>query len=194
MISPSKIKVVIVGNQPYANVNLEQGYALGAPTMEPSLSIILKEIIRTEILNEQNPDVDAIKNRYNKIVSEKLFDPLLTSWSEQGVLLINSALTCEEDNPTSHIELWKPFMTGLINAIALHNLELDALTTEPIIFVLMGSNAHFFEKFTHPNLNICFKTIHPGTESYCGNFIGNNLFKNINMQLNRFKKEEIKWI
>lgn len=100
------------------------------------------------------------------------FDPdfekrLDTSYllSEEGVLLLNSCLTCEKDKPGSHVDLWTPFMKFFIEEIV--NKYYSGL---PI--VLCGAQAQKLEKFIAPMLHYTLKVEHPVAASY-----GNRLWK-----------------
>lgn len=49
------------------------------------------------------------------------FDNTLESWAKQGILMINTALTCEVGRVGSHFELWKPFVSKLIHNLSYKN-------------------------------------------------------------------------
>jgi len=83
-------------------------------------------------------------------------DFLLT---EEGVLLLNSCLTCELNKPGSHVELWTPFMKFFIEEIV--NNYYKGL---PI--VLCGAQAQKLEKFINPMLHYVKKIEHPVSGSY----------------------------
>lgn len=113
-------------------------------------------------------------------------DFLLT---EEGVLLLNSCLTCEKDKPGSHLELWTPFMKFFIEEIL--NTYYKGL---PI--VLCGAQAQKLEKFINPMLHYVMKVEHPVAASYANrSWIHQGCFKWINniIVTNNGKKEEIRW-
>lgn len=113
-------------------------------------------------------------------------DFLLT---EEGVLLLNSCLTCEKDKPGSHIELWTPFMKFLIEEIL--NKYYKGL---PI--VLCGAQAQKLEKFINPMLHYVMKVEHPVAANYATRSWGHqDCFKWVNNILvaNNGKEEEIRW-
>lgn len=113
-------------------------------------------------------------------------DFLLT---EEGVLLLNSCLTCEKDKPGSHLELWTPFMKFFIEEIL--NTYYRGL---PI--VLMGAQAQKLEKFINPMLHYILKVEHPVASSYANrNWVHQDCMKWINSILiaNNGKEEAIKW-
>ena len=78
---------------------------------------------------------------------------------EEGVLLLNSSLTCEKDKPGSHAEAWHPFMKFFIEGIL--NEYYRGL---PI--VLCGAQAHKLEKYISPLLHYVKKVEHPVAASY----------------------------
>jgi uracil-DNA glycosylase len=123
--SPVKdIKVVIIGQDPYPNPAMATGYAFHSPgTMKkpPSLRIIEEEIINSD------PS--------NMCVSGKVD---LLSWADQGVMLLNSALTTEAGNSGSHLKYWRPFTERVVSFLS-HQ--------QPCIWLLWGKNAKSFMPF-----------------------------------------------
>ena len=112
----SDLKVVIVGQDPYPQLGVADGIAFscsktGKP--QPSLRYILKE------LGDEDGDVD------------------LRRWANQGVLLINTAQTCEVNKIGSHFGLWKSFTEYIFESIN----KID----KNIIFVLMGRKAEAWQ-------------------------------------------------
>lgn len=81
------------------------------------------------------------------------FDPSLEKWEEQGVLLLNSALSCEVGKPGSHALLWRPFITSLLT-------NLSKCVTG-IVYVLMGSQAQSLEPYINPRFNYVIRIRHP---------------------------------
>lgn len=61
----------------------------------------------------------------------------LCCWTKQGILLLNSALTCEEGKAGTHFDLWRPFISHVIQELA----KLTKMT-----FILWGDNAITFAK------------------------------------------------
>jgi len=83
-------------------------------------------------------------------------DFLLT---EEGVLLLNSCLTCELNKPGSHVELWTPFMKFFIEEIVSNYYK-------GLPIVLCGAQAQKLEKFINPMLHYVKKIEHPVAASY----------------------------
>jgi len=113
-------------------------------------------------------------------------DFLLT---EEGVLLLNSCLTCEASKPGSHIELWTPFMKFFIEEIL--NKYYKGL---PIL--LCGAQVQKLEKFVNPMLHYVKKIEHPVAASYANRMWDHQeSFKWINTILkgNNGKEQEVRW-
>lgn len=95
----SQLRVVILGMDPYASEGYANGLAFAhLKNMKPARSM---EMI-----------IDAIEvDVYNGLkFDKKHFNTELTQWTEQGILLLNSSLTVQKDNPGSHNAIWEPFM------------------------------------------------------------------------------------
>lgn len=87
-------KVVFLGQDPYP----QRGVATQEDYLSPSLKIVKEAAINYEI-------------PHNLIE----FDNTLESWAEQGILMINTALTCEVGRVGAHFDIWKPFVSKLIH-------------------------------------------------------------------------------
>lgn len=126
LCSYSDCKVVILGMDPYPQKGVAQGilFANSADTPEEQLSPSLK-VIKEAIINYEIP--------HNVIE----FDNTLESVAKQGVLLINSALTCEVGRTGVHFNIWRPFISKL-----LHNMsEINS----SVVYVLLGNQAQSFK-------------------------------------------------
>lgn len=142
------LRVVIIGQDPYPQAGVADGLAFSCSNTElcqPSLVEIHREIERT------------VYNGLN--LTDSLYNPDLKYLANQGVLLLNSALTVRQNNPGSHTQLWQPFMEYTIDTLNQYNSGL--------IFILMGSTANnlFYEKiqpFTHNTLLVS----HPASVTY----------------------------
>lgn len=157
----SELKVVILGQDPYPQPGVATGLAFGNENkgdISPSLKIIMEEL-------ESIPD-------YNEwLFLDKLS---LEHWANQGILLLNSALTVEQNKPGSHHEIWKYFIENLLRNLNQINCG--------IIYVLMGKVAHSFEPFINTKSNHVIKVAHPAADTYNNRriFRGSNIFNNIN--------------
>ena len=113
------LKVVILGQDPYHGYGQAQGLAFSTPSNiknPPSMQNILQEIAG----DLQRPSV--------------CLDGDLTTWAEQGVLLLNTVLTVEEAKAGSHQKLgWEIFTDNIIKYISQNCSD--------IVFLLWGSPA-----------------------------------------------------
>ena len=119
------LKAVIVGQDPYFDGSAT-GLAFGNEPdrkgfkgLSPSL-----RVIKNSVLSLAKPEENPI------------FDPTLESWANQGILLLNSALTVRRGNPGSHTEAWKPFIQKVITGISAET---------NCYFLLLGKQAWSFK-------------------------------------------------
>lgn len=168
----NKVKVVILGQDPYTKINQAHGLAFSVPKntpIPPSLKNIYKEL--SQDLNLPIPQHGS-----------------LFSWAEQGVLLINTLLTVREGKPGSHRgQGWENFTDLVIQ----HLLEQPS----PIVFLLWGKAAqekccHLTPLHSH-HLLLC--TSHPSPLSAYQGFIGCRHFSKTNEALISWNKTPINW-
>jgi uracil-DNA glycosylase len=138
------LKVVVIGQDPYPHFGVADGLAFscgltGKP--QPSLKNIFEALDLT--LNEGVP-------------SER--DPDLTRWANQGVLLLNSALSCEIDKVGSHASIWKDFIMYVIDVIN--------FTDKGIVFILLGKAAQELEDVIDDESHHILKASHPASAAY----------------------------
>ena len=123
-----KLRLIIVGQDPYSQKNVATGLAfanfnnISEKQLSPSLQVIKESIINYEI-------------PHNLIT----FASELEEWAEQGVLLLNTALTCEINKPLSHSLLWRPFISRLIKNICNYN--------SGIVWLLLARSAQSFKPY-----------------------------------------------
>lgn len=164
-------KVVIIGQDPYADLKKANGLAFGVDNNNPPVSLrnIIKELINNLKLDEQQLDD---------------FDYSLKSWANQGVLLINTILTVKKQNPLSDQNLgWEELIKFLI-------LKLLENQTQPV-FVLWGKKAQgFLEPY---QLKHVLKSAHPSFFS-AKQFFNNNHFNLINELLKTKNEQLIQWV
>ena len=138
---PNNLKAVILGQDPYsdgsatgiafANNHLETGIK----RISPSLSVLMSSVISLS----DNP-----KNA--------IFDTTLESWAEQGILLLNSALTVKKGFPGSHLAAWRPFIERLLTSISAET---------NVCFILLGKEAWSFKDCIFDNNRGVFLDYHP---------------------------------
>lgn len=95
----------------------------------------------------------------NEELIEQSFDPTLESWADQGVLLLNSALSCLKNTPKSHVKLWEPFMIKLFEFF---NDEY----TPGMIYYFMGAEAKQLRRRIFELGNTVLTSFHPAFHSY----------------------------
>lgn len=167
----SKVKAVIIGQDPYHNIGQAHGLSFSvrkgvAPP--PSLINIFKEI-------KSDIGTDNL-GRHGELIS----------WAENGVLLLNSVLTVRANQPRSHRNIgWEIFTD---NVITLLNQR-----ETPIVFLLWGNDAKAKEKLiTNPN-HLILKAAHPSPLSAFNGFFGCRHFSKTNEFLNSHGIESIDW-
>ena len=157
------LKVVIVGQDPYPQLGVADGIAFSCSIKgkaEKSLQYILKA------LEDEDGSAD------------------LRRWSNQGVLLINTAFTCEVNKIGSHYGIWKSFTEHVFENINRHNPD--------TIFILMGKKAEAWQTLL-PNCKI-LKCSHPASAAYRGGeWDCNDVFNKTNTMLIKQDKTCINW-
>lgn len=171
-----KVKVVMLGQDPYYCPNQANGLAFSVNKDVP-LTVSLK-VMYEELWNDL------------KIVPAVHGD--LRSWVDQGVLLLNSALTVAAYNPGGHLHYWEPFTDGVIKLLS---DEKDHL-----VFILWGTYAAKKVKLIDLSKHVIIKATHPASRDwvYEGTkdlpaFSGSKSFSKCNEYLVSFNKEPIKW-
>jgi len=174
-----KLKVVILGQDPYPRPGVATGIAFGVPDI--TLDTETLSIIRGELsLQYGLIDIDDTER----------FDYTLESWKDQGVLLLNTALTTENWKIGAHFNIWRPFITNVIKRLSDYN--------EKLIFVMMGKKAQYYDKYIDNSKNYIMHTYHPSVDQYIQDidkkkFTGCRVFGNINKLLEKDNKTTIDW-
>ena len=165
-----KVKVVIIGQDPYHGEGEAHGFAFSVKPgikIPPSLKNIYKEL---------NAEYDCYipNNGY------------LMKWAEQGVLLLNAVLTVEKDKPASHQgKGWETFTDRVIE-------EIDK-KDEPVVFMLWGNFAKSKKELLNNKNHLVLESPHPSPFSARHGFFGNNHFKLTNEYLSKNGIEPIDW-
>lgn len=165
-----KVKVVILGQDPYHNIGQAHGLAFSVPNgimPPPSLKNIFKEL--------QSDIGMPIPTNGN-----------LESWAREGVLLLNSCLTVRANNPASHQGIgWQRFTDAAIKALSEKK--------EHIVFLLWGNYAIAKEKLIDTRKHLVLKTVHPSPLSANRGFFGCRHFSQTNTYLSSNGISPIKW-
>lgn len=157
------VKVVILGMDPYPN-SLAIGRAFAVP-QDANVPLSLREFIK-EIRRVEKP-------------SGLPFDLTLQHWVDQGVFLLNTALSVRSGDPGSHLNYWTKFTIDVIKKLN-NNSE--------IVWGLLGANAKKFSQLINNKDNIVSWT-HPAASRFGKPFYNSNFFVNINNKL----KDKIIW-
>lgn len=167
-----KLKVVILGQDPYPTVGQAHGLAFSslAPTIPKSLINIFKELIRDPKIN-----FNEMPNHSN-----------LTAWAEQGILLLNTSLTTTVGNRGSHLKQWRPFTEACIRYINENK--------KGVVFMLWGNPAKAKAELINREKHFVLESNHPSPLSATKPpipFIGNGHFSTCNQLLG--EGNEIEW-
>ena len=163
-------KVVILGQDPYHTPNKAMGLSFSIPSSEklpPSLKNIYKEL-KTDIPNFVIPESGD-----------------LTKWAEQGVLLLNSALSVIEKQPNSHQNEWIFLSDAIIKYIS------EECTN--VVFILWGNFARNKKSLINSKKHYILESAHPSPFSASRGFFNSKPFSKTNNYLKESNKTEINW-
>ena len=165
-----KVKVVILGQDPYHNVGQAQGMSFSVPKdvpLPPSLQNIFKEI--RDDLGISEPDCGD-----------------LSYWAKQGVLLLNTVLTVRAHQAFSHRGIgWEEFTDATIRAIE----EKE----DPVVYILWGAPAQKKRSMIRQKKRLVLTAPHPSPLSAYRGFFGSKPFSKCNAYLRKEGVEEIDW-
>ncbi|MEY3725385.1 MAG: hypothetical protein RLZZ365_1320 [Pseudomonadota bacterium] len=178
------VKVIVLGQDPYHSPGLAQGLAFSVPKDIP-------------LQSKQFPS--SLRN-INKALALEGFGSLnsgdLTHWANQGVLLLNTALSVRLGEANSHAQLgWKSFVIEIIQKLS---------QQANLVWMLWGGHAQSMEEYIHnPNQHLILKSSHPsglgvyktaqpfiypGDQKSCGHFTKANAY------LTTHQKSPINWV
>jgi len=165
-----KVKVVIIGQDPYHDVGQAHGLCFSVNEgvrIPPSLENIYKEIQRD--LGKPVPQSGNLQR-----------------WAQQGVLLLNATLTVEAHRPGSHQNKgWEELTDAAIMALNQHR--------EHLVYMLWGSYAQRKGQFIDRHRNLVLTAVHPSPLSAFRGFIGCGHFSKANNYLVQNGFEPINW-
>ena len=166
-----RVKVVIIGQDPYHEPGQAQGLSFSVPEgvpFPPSLQNIFKEI-QLDLGKPIPPTGD------------------LTRWAEQGVLLLNATLTVRAHQAASHQRHgWEQFTDAAIRAL---NTE-----RENLVFILWGGYARSKAQLIDRSRHLVLESVHPSPLSANrGGGVGNHHFSQCNAYLREHGEQEIDW-
>lgn len=165
-----KVKVVILGQDPYHNIGQAHGLAFSVPDgiqIPPSLQNIFKEL---------NSDIGMpIPQSGN-----------LENWAREGVLLLNASLTVRANMAASHARIgWQQFTDAAIRALSEKK--------EHLVFILWGNYAIAKESLIDHSKHLVLKTVHPSPLSASRGFFGCHHFSQTNQYLINNGIQPINW-
>ena len=166
---PDKVKVVILGQDPYHGPGQAHGLSFSVPdtvALPPSLKNIFKEIARDLKIQKQSGN--------------------LSKWAEQGVLLLNASLSVEEAKAGSHQKKgWETFTDTIIQILAKEKQNL--------VFILWGAFAQKKMEFIDNKRHCILTSVHPSPLSAHRGFIGCGHFSKANDYISKHKGIKIDW-
>lgn len=165
-----KLKVLLLGQDPYHGKGQAMGLSFSVPKgikSPPSLINIFKELH-----DDVGIPVPATGD--------------LTSWAEQGVMLLNAALTVRVSEPNSHAKIgWHQFTDAVIKKVSDEK--------EGVVFLLWGAFAHQKQELIDQTKHHVLKAAHPSPYSADKGFFGCRHFSKTNEFLTAQKQEPINW-
>ena len=167
LCSLNNCKVICLSQDPYPQKGVATGVAFGNNTdnLSPSLEVIKECVINYEIPHG--------------IIE---FDNTLESWAKQGILMLNSALTCEVNKVGSHTLIWEPFTRKLIQNISNYD--------NGYVFVLFGKQARSFKKYIN-GYHCIIEVEHPAYFARIGKTMPYQVFTDINKYLKEQYNQQI---
>ena len=169
----SKVKVVIIGQDPYHEPGQAMGLSFSVPStvkVPPSLVNIYKEIA-----DEYDTTID-------------LSNGDLTYLAKQGVLLLNSILSVRAHEPMSHdIKEYQMFFKDVLDVLDKQH--------RPMVFLLWGGSARRLKVLLHNPSHLVLESAHPSPlAANKGGWFKNNHFRLANEYLKKNKTMPIDWV
>lgn len=165
-----KVKVVILGQDPYHGPKQAMGLSFSVPKgipEPPSLVNIFKEL-------QDDVGIPIPK------------DGDLTPWALQGVLLLNASLTVRAGEPMSHSKIgWHTFTNCVIQTLSNNK--------EHIVFLLWGKFAQEKVELINTKKHHILKAAHPSPLSAHNGFFGCRHFSKTNTYLMKQNLDPIDW-
>ena len=165
-----RVKVIILGQDPYHGEGQAQGLSFSVPNgvpIPPSLKNIYKELI--EDVNIRQP-----------------MSGDLTSWAKQGVLLLNSTLTVRAGQAGSHQKKgWEQFTNTIISKLSTDR--------QGLVFLLWGAYARAKKELIDQSVHFILESAHPSPFSAHTGFLGSKQFSKTNELLLSMNKTPIDW-
>ncbi len=166
----SKVKLVILGQDPYHNPGEAMGLCFSVNKgvrVPPSLKNVYKEL-----LTDQGIPIPSHGD--------------LTKWAKEGVFLLNAMLTVEKNQPASHRKIgWQLFTDAVIKVISDEQ--------EHVVFLLWGNFAKQKSTLIDSSKHLILTSPHPSPFSANSGFFGCKHFSKANDYLVENGKTAINW-
>lgn len=165
---PEDVRVVILGQDPYPTPGHAHGFAFSA---EPGTCPLPRSL--SNIFKEMREDIGAAPDTAD-----------LRFWADQGVLLLNTALTVPSGLAGGHAKLGWQDLTAQV---------LAQLADQPRAFLLWGAHAQKAARAVDPQVNFKLETAHPSPLSARRGFFGSRPFSQVNGWLQGQGQRAINW-
>ena len=187
------VKAVILGQDPYHEPGQAQGLAFSVPydvPLPPSLVNIMKEL-DDDLSGDIHPERASGIQAQAGLQDGPAISGVLVPWIQQGVLLLNTALTVRAHQAGSHRgKGWEQFTDRVI--------ELLASREKPLVFILWGSNARaktdlILRAQGMDRRHLIIQAPHPSPLSAYRGFFGGRYFSRCNYFLEDNGIEPVNW-
>lgn len=177
----SKVKVVILGQDPYHGEGQAEGLCFSVKTgiaLPPSLINIFKEV---------KDDIGTKPQIIKDLQGKDMYDGSLRRWAEQGVFLLNTCLSVRQHEAFSHSRQgWESFTDAVIKIISEKQ--------EHVAFMLWGGPARSKKKIIDTSKHLVLESVHPSPLSANrGGWFGNHHFSRCNAWLQEKGLTPIVW-
>ena len=165
-----KVKVVILGQDPYHNIGQAHGLSFSVP----------------DNIKKPKSLINICKELQNDLGIKTSESGNLEPWAEQGVLLLNSSLTVRENEPGSHSKIgWLEFTDAVIKKLSDEK--------KGVVFLLWGKYAQEKQILIDETRHHILKAAHPSPFSADKGFFGCKHFSKTNEYLIKEGMDPIDW-
>ena len=176
-----KVKVVIIGQDPYHGPGQAEGLCFSVKTgvqLPPSLVNIFKEV---------KADTGHVPPIITDEMGKKMYDGSLRRWASQGVFLLNATLTVREHLAGSHQRHgWEQFTDAVIRTVSDNR--------EHVAFILWGGYARSKASLIDRSRHLVLESVHPSPLSANrGGWFGNHHFSSCNSWLQQQGITPVDW-
>lgn len=168
----SKVKVVLLGQDPYPGHGVADGLAFSARLQNKAPASLIN--INKELNLEYESNVPVILD--------------LSYLAMQGVFLYNTSILSKDGQPLffGNVDLFHKFSQCVIQKIDSSN--------KGVVFILLGGKAAYYERFINKEKNYVIKAPHPSPLSAYRGFFHSGVFKKANQLLEKENKKAIDWL